>query len=198
MSRGQIWGMVGAIALVIGLLASVGPAAQSVRDGFEFLWPAGVVGLLVVFCLLLLLDRWKIKRASPPLPAAAHGSNAESGSAPADSASRRERREAAYAAILSTSEAYINAHREVDALAYPGVYTPDLENAEAACNAANQAFVTARQRVEQHGVKPVLDAVINIEDAVNRRDYDQAAEARHTRLVPAVREDMDRPTAAFF
>lgn len=52
MSRGQILGALGAVALVVGLLASIGPAAQSVRDGIAFLWPVGIVGILVVLCLL--------------------------------------------------------------------------------------------------------------------------------------------------
>jgi hypothetical protein len=99
-----------------------------------------------------------------------------------DSGNSRERREAAYSAILSTSEAYINAHRGVDALDYPGVYTPDLEAAETAVNHANQQFVAARQALEQHGVKPVLDAARDIEDSINKRDYDKAADIRRDHL----------------
>ena len=78
------------------------------------------------------------------------------------------------------------------------VYLPDLHEAENAVDLANQSFVAARQRVEQHGVKPVLDATIDIENAINNRDYDEAALVRRGRLVPAVRKDMNRPTAAFF
>lgn len=197
MSRGQVLGALGAVAVVVGLLASIGPAAQSVRAGIEFLWPVGIVGILVVFCLLLLWERRTIQAPSPS-PTPAGGPNVGGTQTPVDSGSSREKREAAYNAVLSTSEAYVNAHREVDALSDPNVYPPDLEEADAARRLADAAFVAARQHVEQHGVKPVLDAALRIEDAVNRGDYDQAAEARRDQLVPAVRKDMNRPTAAFF
>lgn len=197
MSR-QVWSIVGAAAVVMGLLASVGPAAQAIQNAFVFLWPTGIVGLLATLCLLLLLDRSRASRGNPPVAAAEHEPSVEKVALPVESGNRREMREAAYSAILSTSEAYINAHVGVDALAYPGVYTPELEEAEAVCDAANQAFVSARQKVEQHGVRPVLNAVLAVEDAVNKRAYDEAAERRRNQLVPAIRADMDRPTAAFF
>jgi hypothetical protein len=185
-------------ALVVGLLASIGPAAQSVRDGIEFLWPVGVVGILAVLCLLLLWERWTIQTPSPP-PTPARTPDARGASAPADSGTSREKREAAYDAVLSASEAYINAHRATsDFDDVENVYLPDLHEAENAVDLANQSFVAARQRVEQHGVKPVLDATIDIEDAINNRDYDEAALVRRGRLVPAVRKDMNRPTTAFF
>jgi hypothetical protein len=123
MSR-QIWSIAGAATAVIGLLASVGPAAQTIRNAFEFLWPTGIVGLLAVLCLLPLLERSRIRREGPAVTAAAeHEPRTESDPVPAESGNRREMREAAYSAILSTSEAFINAHVGVDALAYPGVYT---------------------------------------------------------------------------
>lgn len=133
-----------------------------------------------------------------PTPALGTAQDAEGSSPPEVLGSTREKREAAYDAILSTSEPYINAHREVDALSESNVYPPDLEEAEVARDLANVAYVAARQRVEQYGVKPVLDAALHIEDAVNRGDYDQAATERRDQLVPAVRKDMNRPTAAFF
>lgn len=200
MRRGQILGAVGVVALVVGLLATIGPAAQAVRDGIAFLWPIGIVSILAVLCLLqgLLLWQRRAPQAAPPSPAFVNAQDVE-GSSPSEvSGSAREKREAAYDAVLSTSEAYINAHREVDALSDPNVYPPDFEEAEAACQLADVAFVAARQRVEQHGVNPVLDAALCIEDAVNRGDYDQAAKVRRDQLVPAVRKDMNRPTAAFF
>jgi hypothetical protein len=197
MSRGQILGALGAVALVVGLLASIGPAAQAVRDGIAFLWPVGIVGILAIVCVLQsLLPRQR--HTAGPSPALGAAQGAEGSSPPEVSGSTREKREAAYDAILSTSEPYINAHREINALSEPNVYPPDLEEAEAATHLANVAYVAARQRVEQYGVKPVLDAALNIEDAVNRGDYDQAASARRDQLVPAVRKDMNRPTAAFF
>jgi hypothetical protein len=83
-------------------------------------------------------------------------------------------------------------------LSGPDVYIPDLEEAEATCQLADIAFVAARQSVEQHGVNPVLDASLRIEDAVNRGAYNQAARVRRAELVPAIRKDMNRSTAAFF
>jgi hypothetical protein len=200
MRRGQILGALGVVALVIGLLATIGPAAQAVRDGIAFLWPAGIVSILAILCLLQGLLLWRRPAPQPvtPSPPPVNGQDVEGSSPPEVSGSAREKREAAYDAVLSTSEAYINAHREVDALSDPNIYPPDLEEADAVRHLADLAFVAARQRVEQHGVNPVLDAALRIEDAVNRGDYDQAAKARRDQLVPAVRKDMNRPTAAFF
>jgi hypothetical protein len=202
MSRGQIAGLLSVVVLVVTLLAAIGPAAQAVWSCIEFLWPIGVVGWLVALCTLLGLLLWRKSRPSADAPPARRmrwDEPAQLAGVPAlaDSASSREKREAAYDAMLSTSEAYINAHRGVDALSDPDVYPPDLEEAEAARHLANVGFVAARQRVEQHGVKPVLDATLAIEEAVNKGDYDKAAEVRRDQLVSAVRKDMNRPTSTF-
>ena len=57
---------------------------------------------------------------------------------------------------------------------------------------ANQKFVSVRQRLEQYGAKPVLDAALDLEAAVNRRELDLAARLRRNYLVPAVREELER------
>jgi DNA-binding XRE family transcriptional regulator len=38
--------------LVVTLLATIGPAARAAVDGFGFLWPGGIVGILAVVCLV--------------------------------------------------------------------------------------------------------------------------------------------------
>jgi hypothetical protein len=184
---------------IIPVLAVIGAAAKTVGDGATFLWPGGVVILLATICVFqswLLWGRSRRKGESPTIrrtrweePSPTSGGNLSS-----DSAHAREKREAAYAALLTTTEPYINAHRGVaDFSVDPGVYLPDLEEAEDAVAAANQHFVAARQGVEQYGIQPVLDAALAVEDAVNRSEFDEASRIRRDRLVPAVRNDMGGP-----
>ena len=199
MSRKRIWATIVAIGVVIGLAASIGPAAQATRDAAEFLWPVGVVALLIVICLLLLLDRWKAEHVESVSIAGLENAD-EGGPEPVDLASRRERREAAYSDVLTTSEAYINAHLAGAIFDEPdlNVYVPDLEEANRNIEKANFNFVAARHRIEQYGIDPILEAAQDLEDAINRGDVDKAAEIRRNVLVPAIRKDMKRPTAAFF
>jgi hypothetical protein len=118
---------------------------------------------------------------------------------PAESASTREKREAAYDAMLLTSEAYINAHREYASYddAEPASYVPEIQEAAATAHIADQQFVRARQLVELYGVGPVLEAALAIEAAVNEGNLDHAAATRTARLVPEVRKDQNRPRANF-
>lgn len=204
MSRDAASRAVKALCAVVALLAAVGAAAKAVRDGATFLWPGGVVVVLTATCLLLGWLLWRKSRPSgdispaqrrrwdePSLPAGGHPLAAES-------ARVREKREAAYEALLLASEAYVNAHRAFgDFPDGPEVYLPDLQEAEGVVDLANQNFVAARQRVEQHGVQAVLDAALAVEDAINKGDCDKAAWVRRDRLVPAVREDMPRPVSSF-
>lgn len=198
MSHKKIWATIVAIGVIISLAASIGPAAQATRDAAEFLWPVGVVALLFVICLSLLWDRWKAGHVEP-VSIASPANSDEGGPEPVDLANRRERREAAYSDVLTTSEAYINAHRAGAVFDEPdiNVYVPDLEEANRNIEQANINFVTARHRVEQYGIDPILEAAQDLEDAINRGDVDKAAEIRRDVLVPAIRTDMKRPTAAF-
>jgi hypothetical protein len=203
MSRDVASRAVKALCAVVALLAALGAAAKAARDGATFLWPAGVVVVLGVTCLLLAWLLWRKSRSpadtslvrrtrwdEPSLPAGGHPL--------ADSASVREKREAAYEALLFTSEAYINAHRALgDFPDGPEVYLPELQEAENVVDFANQNFVAARQRVEQHGIQSVLDAALALENAINQGDCDKAARVRRDRLVSAVREDMNRSRASF-
>jgi ribosome-binding protein aMBF1 (putative translation factor) len=56
------------LALVITSLATIGPAARAIGDGFGFLWPGGVVGVLVGLCLMQAFLHWRrsILAASEP------------------------------------------------------------------------------------------------------------------------------------
>jgi hypothetical protein len=190
MSHRKIWATVVALGVVIGLVASIAPAAQTTRDAVEFLWPIGIVALLLGICLLLILDRWKARRVEP----GRENAN-ESGRESVDPLGSREKREAAYSDVLTTTEAYINAHRELATFDEPGFYVPDVEAAESTVNRANQQFVAARQAIEQYGIDPILEAVQDLEDAINRNDCDGAAAIRRDRLVPAVRQDMKAKAA---
>lgn len=168
-----------AVVALVTLLASVGPAAQTVRDAFGFLWPAGIVGILSVLCLG---ESWLLWRCKQP---SAGGTKREDASTGAT-----EQREVAYEAVLSLSEPYINAHRGMPDYQDPQeVDLFELEEAEHAVDTANQHFVGARQLIEQHGSGPVLEATLKLEEAVNAGDLDRAAEVRRKDLVPAIRAD---------
>jgi hypothetical protein len=199
MSRGSIVGILSVVVLLVTLFATVGPAARALGDGAAFLWPMGVVAILGVACAEFGLAAWRSKARL-----AATGSRASlteiAEQAPSESGTKRERREVAYQRILSTSEAYINAHREASGFDEPGIniYIPELEEANHRVDRANINFVAARQLIEQYGLDPILEAVLAIENAVNEGHYDEAAQIRRDRLVPAVRKDMNRPTATFF
>jgi hypothetical protein len=185
MARTVIAG-VSLVAAIITVLAGVGPAADAVGDAVSALWPIGVVCILAAGCAFL---GWLLLQC--------HQKPAWAESDPEGLNLHREKRAAAYAAILSTSEAYINAHRGLADFDEPGFYVPDLEAAETAVTQANHQFVAARQTIEQYGIDPILEAVQDLEDAVNRNDCDGAATIRRDRLVPAVRQDMNRPMATF-
>jgi hypothetical protein len=118
---------------------------------------------------------------------------------PPESASTREKREAAYDAILLTSEAYVIAHRESASYddAQPGSYVPEIQEAATRAHVADQQFVRARQLVELYGVGPVLEAALAIEAAANDGNLDAAAAIRTQRLVPQVRKDQNRSRATF-
>lgn len=164
---------------LVGLLASVGPAAETVRDAFGFLWPAGVVGILSGICLG---ESWLLWRSSQVRAEAAKDDEGSTGVT--------EQREAAYEAMLSASEPYINAHRGMPEFSDPQeIYLPDLEEAERAVDTANQNFVAARWLIEQHGSRSVLEATLRLEDAVNAGNLDLAARVRREDLVPAIRAD---------
>jgi hypothetical protein len=168
------------LVALVGLLASVGPAAQTVRDAFGFLWPAGVVGILALACLV---ESWLLWRSrQPSVEVAEH-------EAPPGAT---EQREAAYEAVLAASEPYINAHREMPDLSEvppANIYFAGLEEIEGAIDAANQRFVAARLLIEQYGSRPVFDATLRLEDAVNTGQLGRAAEIRRKDLVPAIRAD---------
>ncbi len=164
---------------VVGLLASIGPAAQAVRDGIGLLWPAGAVGILSAMCLV---ESWFLWRSRQPRAGREEGNEARLGAS--------EEREAAYEAVLAASEPYINAHRGMPDLSEPqDVYLPELEEAERAVETANQNFVAARQLIEQHGSRPVFEATLRLEDAANAGNLDLAARIRREDLVPAIRAD---------
>lgn len=204
MSRGDVASRaVKALCAVVALLAALGAAAKATRDGATFLWPTGVVVALGSTCLLLGLLLWR-KSRPPADTSPARRTRWDEPSLPAggyplaESASVREKREAAYEALLFTSEVSINAHRALgDFPDGPDVYLPELQEAESVVDLANQNFVAARQRVEQHGVQSVLDTALAVEDAINQGDCDKAAKLRRDQLVPAVRDDMNRPRASF-
>lgn len=59
MSRGRVIELLSGLALVITSLATVGPAARAIGDGFGFLWPGGVVGVLVGLCLVQAFLPWR-------------------------------------------------------------------------------------------------------------------------------------------
>jgi hypothetical protein len=165
-------------AAIVGALAAVGPAANTVRDAVSSLWPIGVASILAASCAV---EGWLLLRC--------HQKPAGTESDPQMLDLHREKRAAAYSAILSTSEAYINAHRELANFDDPDAYGPDLEAADSAVDHANQQFVAARQAVEQYGIDPILEAVQDLEDAINRGDCNGAAAIRRERLVPAIRQD---------
>lgn len=197
MSRSWITGALSVSVLAVTLLATLGPAGQAVADAFSFLWPVGVVAALAILCLVLGGLLWRARPSREKERRARRARWDEPASRPGSplagsSTRRQDERNDAYNAVLSTSEAYINAHRGLEGMAeQPDVYMPELEDAEASVNLANQNFVGARQRVEQHGVKLVLDATLAIEQAVNKGRYDEAAHIRRDQLVPAVRHEMD-------
>lgn len=200
MSRATVENAAKWLCAIIPVLAAIGAAAKTVRDGATFLWPDGVVILLAAICIFqwwLLWGRTR-RKAENPMNRRAHWDEPSPASgAKLSSVHAREKREAAYEALLTTTEPYINAHRGFASFPDdPDVYLPDLEEAEGAVAAANQRFVSARQRVEQFGVQPVLDAALEVEDAVNRSEFDEASRIRRDRLVPAVRNDMGRPTSS--
>lgn len=158
------------IAAIVAILAEVGPAAGTVRDGLSFLWPTGIVCILGLGCVL---EGWLLWRCRPR----------------ADVLADRKEQEAAHRAALVAVEPYINAHRTEAAVLEEeaNIYVPELREAEAETANANQQFVSARQQVEQHGSQAVLDVVRAIEAAVNSGDLDGAVRLRHDRLVPAIR-----------
>jgi hypothetical protein len=171
--------VVSVVVPLVGLLASVGPAAETVQNAFGFLWPTGVVGILSVLCLGESWLLWRLRQ-----PPAEEATNDES------SDGTTEQRETAYEAVLSASEQYLNAHRGMPDYSDPQeVDVFELEEAGHVVDAANQRFVAARQLIEQHGSGPVLDATLRLEDAVNARELDRAAEIRRKDLVPAIRAD---------
>jgi hypothetical protein len=200
LSRPQAVAALGTVVLVLTFIATVGPAAGAVSDAASALWPVGIVGLLVAINVVLGIALWRKPRPQSELE---EGRRPRAEDSPAlqglpESASSREKREAAYDAILSTSEAYINAHRGMPDLAdAQDVYLPDVEEAEHLVAVANQNFVAARQRVEQHGVEPVLEAVREVETAVNQGAFDRAFQLRRDAMVPAIRSDMNRPKVSF-
>lgn len=59
MSRGQGSRFLSGAVLIVTLLATIGPATQAVGDGFEFLWPGGIVGILIGLCLVQAFFCWR-------------------------------------------------------------------------------------------------------------------------------------------
>jgi hypothetical protein len=170
------------VVAVTGLLASVGPATQTVRDAVGFLWPTGMVGVLSVVSLVEAWLLWRCQRS----PVAEQMTDGDGGLSEA----ALDNRDRAYEAMLAASEPYINAHRGAPDFSEPqDVYLPDLEEAERVIDVANENFVAARRLIEQHGSRPVFEAALSLEDAVNTGDLDQAARVRRHDLVPAIRAD---------
>jgi hypothetical protein len=196
----RAFGVLGAAGLLVSLVASIGPAAKAVVDSFEFLWPGGVVALLALICAMLGLLLWRKQSAAQADLVGRDGRETVAGTREEPvvgtfaSGGVREKCEAAYGAILPASEAYINAHRQV--LTVDGGDAYFVRQVEAAMDLANHRFVLVRQQLEQHGAKSVLDATLDLEAAVNRNELDLAARLRRDYLVPVVREEMERLSAA--
>lgn len=190
-----------AIAALFAIFDSDSAAAVG-----EFLWPVGALLLTAVACLgagFVLGGHHKGGGGDGPPPAARSQLRdipLKDVSEPPESASTREKREAAYDAVLLTSEAYINANREYASYddAEATSYIPELQEAAARAQVADQQFVRARQLVELYGVSPVLEATRAIEAAVNAGNLDAAVEVRTERLVPEVRKDQNHPRTASF
>jgi len=174
-----VGGVFSFVVALVGLLASVGPATQVVRDAIGVIWPAVLVGILSVICLVESLLLWRLQRP--------RGEEVDGNEVPL---METEQRETAYEAVLAAAEPYINAHRGMPDLSEPhDIYLPELEEAERAVDTANQNFVAARQLIEQHGSRSVLEATLRLEDAVNAGDLNLAAQIRRKDLVPAIRAD---------
>lgn len=129
---------VGAVTLIAGVFAIVD--SEAATEVAEFLWPVGVTVLVAVACLAggFVLGQ---RRHNPeglaedvtPSPTRRQppAQRADDVREPPESASTREKREAAYDAILLTSEAYINANRAYASYdeALPTSYVPEIQEA---------------------------------------------------------------------